>query len=412
MAYAIKTTDGTALTTIADGTVNIDSSSLTLIGKNYAGYGVFFNENFVKLLENFSNTTAPNSAITGQLWYDSNSQVLKVYNSEFGGTWKPISSTATGASAPLRPVTGDLWWDTVNAQLKVNNSGTWVTVGPVYSNTAGTSGAIVESILDNFGNNHVVVKFYIANDVVSILSKDPTFVPQTPIAGFTTVRPGMNLASESAIAGAQYTGTVANSLALGGLLANQFLRNDQNTATPWQLTATGGVVAGTLQINTSNIGTVNLTNPTLDSDIEVWVNKASVTTKALAIDGATGQVIIVNALVPDSTGNIDIGSASLKFGNIHATNFIGNALSTITRTVGDSSTNVASTAFVATAIVNATGTLGTMSQQNANAVNITGGTITNATVNSFIVGANSVGARTVSTAVPTGGVDGDIWYRY
>ena len=55
--------------------------------------------------------------------------------------------------------------------------------------------------------------------------------------------------------------------------------------------------------------------------------------------------------------------------------------------------------------------LGTMSSQNANAVAITGGTISGTTVNSNVVGSNSVGARTVSTSSPTGGNNGDIWYR-
>jgi hypothetical protein len=57
-------------------------------------------------------------------------------------------------------------------------------------------------------------------------------------------------------------------------------------------------------------------------------------------------------------------------------------------------------------------TLGTMSSQNATAVAITGGTITGTTVNSVTVGSNASGAKTVSTAAPTGGSDGDIWYRY
>ena len=57
MAFTINKTDGTVLTTIADGTVD-STTSLSLIGKNYAGYGEILNENQVKLLENFANTTA------------------------------------------------------------------------------------------------------------------------------------------------------------------------------------------------------------------------------------------------------------------------------------------------------------------------------------------------------------------
>jgi hypothetical protein len=76
-----------------------------------------------------------------------------------------------------------------------------------------------------------------------------------------------------------------------------------------------------------------------------------------------------------------------------------------TPTTGDNSTLIATTAF----IQNTVGTLGTMSQQNANAVNITGGTINSLTVTSL--GTNAYGTRTVSTSAPSGGSNGDIWYK-
>ena len=58
MAYAINKTDGTVVATVADGTLDTTSSSLSLIGKNYAGYGEVLNENQVKILENFANTSS------------------------------------------------------------------------------------------------------------------------------------------------------------------------------------------------------------------------------------------------------------------------------------------------------------------------------------------------------------------
>ena len=70
MAYTVNKTDGTILATVADGTINT-TTDLTLIGKNYAGYGEFFNENLIKLLENFSNSSAPASPVAGQMWWDS-----------------------------------------------------------------------------------------------------------------------------------------------------------------------------------------------------------------------------------------------------------------------------------------------------------------------------------------------------
>lgn len=115
------------------------------------------------------------------------------------------------------------------------------------------------------------------------------------------------------------------------------------------------------------------------------------------------------------------GSGNFAAGTITATTFSGQLSGTIasattatTQTAADNSTKVATTAYVDTAITTATGSLGTMSTQNANAVAITGGTVSGITgsINSVTPGTNSVGARTVSTATPSGGSSGDIWYRY
>ena len=115
MSYTINLTNGTIFATIADGTINT-ASSMVLVGKNYAGYGEFLDENFIHLLENGSNTTAPGAPLTGQIWWDSANNLMKVYN---GSTFKTISSATAQSTAPTNNVTGDLWYDTVNAQLKV-----------------------------------------------------------------------------------------------------------------------------------------------------------------------------------------------------------------------------------------------------------------------------------------------------
>ena len=57
MSYEINKTDGTALVTLTDGTIDT-STSLTLFGKSYSGFGELLNENLIKLLENSSSTSA------------------------------------------------------------------------------------------------------------------------------------------------------------------------------------------------------------------------------------------------------------------------------------------------------------------------------------------------------------------
>jgi hypothetical protein len=122
MSYTINLTNGNLLVTIPDGTINTAACSQTLIGKNYAGYGQFLDDNFVHLLENAANGTAPTAPLTGQLWYNTTSGVLQVYN---GSVFKTLASANAASSAPSSNSIGDLWYDTTNAQLNVWTGSVW-----------------------------------------------------------------------------------------------------------------------------------------------------------------------------------------------------------------------------------------------------------------------------------------------
>jgi hypothetical protein len=93
MPYTINFTDVTnkGSVTVEDNDINTQTS-LSLVGRNTTSYGVEFNQNFLKILENFANTTSPSSPVEGQLWYDSTSgnEQLKVYDGTiFGSKWRP-----------------------------------------------------------------------------------------------------------------------------------------------------------------------------------------------------------------------------------------------------------------------------------------------------------------------------------
>ena len=122
MAYTIQKTDGTTLVTVEDTQTNTQYG-ITLIGRNYSGYGVFLNDNFVRLMENSANTSAPAIPLDGQLWFKSDTNVLYLYN---GNGFKALGSVTVSSGTPdVGPTqTGDLWWDTTNQQLKAYSSKT------------------------------------------------------------------------------------------------------------------------------------------------------------------------------------------------------------------------------------------------------------------------------------------------
>ena len=129
MPYILNKTNGSVVTTVQDASLD-QTTDLTFLGRNYAGYGEIQNENFLKLLENFANTTAPLKKIEGQIWYDSSSKTLNVYDSVY---WKPIANIETASSDPSTtksPVVGNLWYDTTSNQLKVWNGTEYVLIGP------------------------------------------------------------------------------------------------------------------------------------------------------------------------------------------------------------------------------------------------------------------------------------------
>jgi hypothetical protein len=293
MAYTVNKTDGTILATVADGTIDT-TTDLTLIGKNYAGYGEFFNENLVKLLENFSNTSAPASPIAGQMWWDKTNNLLKVYN---GTTFKTVSSSTASASTPSGSVTGDLWWDTTNGQLKVYNGSSFTTIGPSFTSGTGTSGAIVETVTDSGATDHVVVKLYTNNTLVATVSKDTAFTPQAALSGFATIKPGIQLST--AITGNKFQGTATDSDALGGVAAASYLRSDASDSTSGVLSVlndTGMVVGVDSDLTIGVSGSdVSISNATSDGDILIKVNDGGVVSTAMTVDGATNRVLVAGA---------------------------------------------------------------------------------------------------------------------
>jgi hypothetical protein len=299
MAYIVNRSDGSVLATVPDGSVNTTSSSITLIGKNYAGYGEALNENFVRMLENFSAAAEPTSPQTGQLWWDNQTKVLRVYDA---GTWKRTGGATSSATEPTGSrVIGDFWWDTTTGQLNIYDGSQFILVGPQGGGTAGESGSIVTTITDSLNVEHVVVRIAINDTTVAYYSKDAEFVPASAISGFASIKPGLNLST--AISGNRVSGNLTGNVTSIGVntfgSASITAVTESTTTSTGALVVTGGVGIGA-RLNVG--GNLAVTSGTAAS---------STTVAALTVSGGVGitgsQYVGGNALV---TGNVGIGTNS------------------------------------------------------------------------------------------------------
>jgi microcystin-dependent protein len=319
MPYTISYTDtvNKGSITVEDNTLNSETS-LNFPGRGTTAYGQAVNENFLHLLENFANTTAPSRPVEGQLWYDSTAGVdqLKVYD---GTNWVASGGLKKASSAPAvaNSSAGDLWVNTESQQLYLFTGSSWVLVGPDFSDgllTGAQSQAIVG--IDDITYNVLTIKI---EDQPVIIISSQSFIPKTSIKGFRQgINPGMNIANEAIVnlQPLKYYGTAekAEALVVGGatIPASSFLRGNSASTTNFQLSVksndgikigTGGQLSlgidgetGVIQHNTSG------------SSIDIRMRNGNLTPTVVSInsDGNVG----FNNSAPEETidvkGNIKI----------------------------------------------------------------------------------------------------------
>jgi hypothetical protein len=319
MAYKINNTFGTLLVTLADGTIDTATTDLALIGKGYAGFGEKLNENLVKLLENFNNTTAPNNKIQGQLWFDQTNKHVNVWT---GDKWKPAGGPANSTSAPTNAVQGDLWFDTSNTQLYVYNGTAWTLIGPTTVAGSGVTQVVSEVAPDDAGVNQSYLKL-VANDAVVGVVSNVAFTPNATdttsaaliTAGFSSVAQGLQLSST--VSSAKFRGTATDSDSLGGVAAANYLRSDANDSTNSSFTIANdtGLILGAGSDITMSLSSDNLTiaNVTQDKDIIFTVNDGGVTTTMMTMDGSTGLLELPTVGDLRVKGNLTVDGTHTTF---------------------------------------------------------------------------------------------------
>ena len=331
MAYTVNKTNSSASPnayTVQDSVLNTQTD-LSLVGKGYAGYGETIAENFLHLLENFSNSSAPSKPITGQLWYDESANKLKVYD----GSFKPVSGAEYQCSEPSGQQQGDLWIDSDTQQLYFYNGSSNILVGPPAS-TGTLNGFVYNTIADSTDTNQNVTYWYNDGNLIAIISED-TFTPKVSISGFSTITKGITLST--AISDLKFAGTSTDSDALGGVAAANYLRSNANDTTSGTLGVvndTGLTVGADSDIKISVDGTGGIIqNQVADTDITFKINDGGVTTTVMTIDGATSRVGI-GTTSPSTKLDISGTTTSTAFAGALTGDVTGNLSSSGANTMG------------------------------------------------------------------------------
>ena len=311
MAYTINKTDGTILATVADGQIDELSTDLTLVGKNYSGFGESINENFVKLLENFSNSSQPTSPIRGQIWFDISELKLKVYS---GTGFVPVSSATISNQQPLNLGVGDLWFNDVAKQLYFFDGTNTILLGPDYSVTQGISGLKVVNILDSLNQNRVVVYLYANGILLGIFSKD-AFTPKLPIDGFSgSIIPGF---SAGTLTNLKFNVTVTNSEKLGSQPASLYVRNDTSNIVNGQIIISsnlgliiGDANQGQFQVQDGNLIIANIAS---NKQMSFNVRRDVIAESAIVIEADARRISLYDGY---PTSEVQIGGSLIIQGDL------------------------------------------------------------------------------------------------
>ena len=330
MAYSINYSDTNKGTiSIEDSTIN-QQTSLDLPGRNTTSYGSVIAENFLKLLENFANTSEPRNPIQGQLWYDTSTGVdtLKIYD---GTGWVNASGLKKGNNAPdvATALTGDLWSDTDNNQLYIFTGSGWTLVGPEYSDGLLTGGKPV-TVTGKDEVLYTILQIEVGGQPVAIYSTK-SFQPKSTITGFTTIKPGLNLSTANigGVGVGKYFGTSekAENLVVDGssIAASLFLRSDVVSTSNEQIVISNNAglkVGETASVTFDVQGTSGvITNLSSGAPIDIKVNNLGVQKNVIRVDST--EKVGINTLSPaealDVNGSIQTNQNLIVQGTTDST---------------------------------------------------------------------------------------------
>jgi len=371
MSYIINNYNREQVAIVEDGTINT-SLDIKLIGKNYAGYGEAQNENFVWLLENFANSTAPSRAVTGQLWFDTATKKLKFFDSV---RWRIAGGSEVSNISPANLTEGDLWWDSINKQLKAYDGSSFVLVGPqgTGSHLTQMRSRTVTATIGTGGATHAIIEAIVNDATIFVISADDAYEldSNSSITGFTVIRQGITLYNThtdtfpgQTQSSHRFWGTATNADRLGGYVAGDFVLNSD---LEFDTLVKFGDVGFSVGLPNRRLWVYNDSSlvPTIHnklSDTIVFKTTIGVTTN-------TPLKLVGLDLLPGIHLTSNIGSSTLKYNRIFADSMSGTADQANSLNVGGTF-RIASTAASSGTIV-----ARTSADETISGVNITAGSI-------------------------------------
>lgn len=287
-SYILSRFDGTAPNfTVPDQSIDTTQSPLNLVGRGSVSYGVATAENFIHLCEHFasanngSNFPNPNivNPLTGMLWFDKTTNRMRTNSGTPGSpVWDVVGKPMSNTVAPSPASTGDLWYDVNDGVLKVFNGTAWVVVGPF-----ALTGDVTAVINNTTGS--VALSLVTQGGVTPGTYSSVTVNAKGLIIGASNLSP---LTLTGAVTGTASGSSIATTLADSGVVAGNYLATNlsvnskgivTSATTATSISVSGAITAGTNLIfsganivgtNAIGVRTVSTSTPSGGAENDIW----------------------------------------------------------------------------------------------------------------------------------------------
>ena len=399
MTYSVKNSAQTTTYTVNDNTENSTSTSLVFIGKNYTGYGLALNENFLYLLENFSNTAGmyPANPVPGQLFWDNTNKYMHVYD---GTAWKVIYgalnsltvNTSISSASLTVTNTATSGYSTKDISILGGSTNNIYLIGNtgqgVYNGLVNAGDMLLGFQAATQGNGNLVIapwasvsggsgiKINSVANVATITLQSPTTTISGNV-GIGTTSPGYTLdvrATTGSISATSNTGTNFAKLQCNNSGGSYQFGIDNSAGSNF---GSGTAYSRVIWNDSSTAPTILYTNSTermrIDSSGNVGIGATTVTANLVVYGSATGisQARVGNSIVQiqdglgrvvaNFLGGVDGSTkptyATLNLGGAASTSIAFSLATTHGVSIGSNSATISTTGVVAAPTINA-GTIG------------------------------------------------------